>query len=416
MGAITLTLADGASAAFGAAHIDDGSGGYGATLISGNSAADIVIGAVSASSIGTTTISLGTASTATFGIRDANTQGAISVTLASGASAEFGTIRGGTAGGSVGDITVTIGSAAGMNFGIIGDGSGSIGAINITLREGGSADFGDLNATASRISDITLNVTGGASVQFDDVAASAMGTIIVSGSGAIAFGTASATTLGGIDLRNQGSGGTFSIDLSGVTNGVVVDGGRGTTTIKSGVGNDDFYLKTGLGTDSIVFTGSGQGVDTVYRFEAGTADDKISIKGSGGIVISDGSGDVLATTLGTAANVTFLSATAAGTTLLTADANLVVITHTAYASVTAMVSSIASGGDHLIGLVAGASSDAAGNLAVVWTDGTDSYVTLVSIGADNTAIDDDSYSADTLVTLNGVTAGALVAANFSFVS
>lgn len=65
----------------------------------------------------------------------------------------------------------------------------------------------------------------------------------------------------------------------------------------------------------------------------------------------------------------------------------------------------------------GASSDEAGGLTVVWTDGTDSFVTLFEVAASADAVATNA-SANTLVTLAnlditdaGVTA---IAANFAF--
>jgi len=389
IGAINVGASGGLVLASAGVTIDGAALNVGTLTIDGGSA---ILGAVSASALGAFTLDVKDGGTATIGNLLISAISTITVNVSSGGLADFSA------------------------FGSADAGNGQrLGGFNVNITGNGSADFGAVAATAGAIGDITLNVVGAGSADFDVIAASSVGIISVSGSGWVDIGIVSATTVGGIDLRNQGSGGTFSIDLSGVTNGVIIDGGRGTTTITAGDGVDEYYLKTGLGSDKLVFSTTGQAADIAYRFEAGTADDQIRIAGSAGIVISNGSGDVLATTEGTAASVVIFSSTAAGATAMTAGANLLIITHTAFASKTAMVSAIASGGSHTVGLIAGASSDAAGNLAVVWTDGTDSYVTLVSIGSDSTAIDDDSYSADTLLTISNVTAGALVAANFAFV-
>jgi len=417
----TITLDTMATATIGAIALAGSGGKVTGLSFVGATAAGVTVGTLGGSGVGAITLNLGQSATATFADITATTVGNINVTLAEQATATFDDLEVTGAAATIGTITVSVASGAEFTMGSAGSGGaaagfGSIAGYNITVANSASADFGVIATTgAGRVGDITINVSGGGDVDFGAIAASAVGTIQVSGSGSITFSTVTATTLSGIDLRNQGSGGDFTINLSGVTNGVIVDGGRGTSTITAGDGVDEYYLKTGLGSDKLVFSTTGQAADIAYRFEAGTADDQIRIAGSAGIVISDGSGDVLATTDGTAASVVIFSSTAAAATAMTADANLLIITHTAFASVTAMVSAIASGGSHTVGLIAGASSNAAGNLAVVWTDGTDSYVTLVSIGTDSTAIDDDSYSADTLLTISNVTAGALVAANFAFV-
>jgi len=417
----TITLGTMATATIGAVALAGSGGKVTGLSFVGATAAGVTVGTLGGSGVGAITLNLGQSATATFADITATTVGNINVTLAEQATATFDDLEVTGAAATIGTITVSVASGAEFTMGSAGSagaaaGFGSIAGYNITVANSASADFGVIATTgAGRVGDIIINVSGGGDVDFGTIAASAVGTIQVSGSGSITFSTVTATTLAGVDLRNQGSGGDFTINLSGVTNGVIVDGGRGTSTITAGDGVDEYYLKTGLGSDNLVFSTTGQAADIVYRFEAGTADDQIRIAGSAGIVISDGSGDVLATTNGTAASVVILSSTAAAATAMIADANLLIITHTAFASKTDMVSAIASGGSHTVGLIAGASSDAAGNLAVVWTDGTDSYVTLVSIGTDSTAIDDDSYSADTLLTISNVTAGALVAANFAFV-
>jgi hypothetical protein len=239
-----------------------------------------------------------------------------------------------------------------------------------------------------------------------------VGSITVSGSGWVDFGVVSAISVAGIDLRNQGSGGTFTIDLSAVTNGVVVDGGRGTTTITSSIGNDEFYLKTGLGTDTIVYSSTGQAADSVFRFQAGTSDDKIAFSVSalsaGGVTLVVAGSAAAGIATGTVA---VDVATASGAATLAATDNIVLLATGQYTSLADMRSAIASGGSVLLGLA----SATAGSMLIVWTDTNgDANVSLVAVGAGATGFASGA-SAETLVTLAGVSADAFAAGNFDFV-
>jgi hypothetical protein len=278
----TVTLGDQATYTAGAINA---SGVKATTVVLGHSAG-YVVGAIDASGVvSDISLTMGASSTATFGtILASGGVSSITVVGATDSSATFGNISGEA--GKIGDITVTQAGSGFIDFGAIGSAS-ALGNISVSIAAEGSADFGAIAVTAGNVGDITLNIGGSASADFSSIGAERIGTISVSGSGWVDFGAITATIVGGIDLRNQGSGGTFTIDLSGVTNGVTIDGGRGTTTITSGNGNDEFYLKTGLGTDTIKFTATGQASDSIYRFEVGTADDVIMLQATG-LNIADG--------------------------------------------------------------------------------------------------------------------------------
>jgi hypothetical protein len=332
----------------------------------------------------------------------------ITVVGATDSSATFGNITGEA--GKIGDITVSQLSTGFVDFGTIGS-SSAVGSIAVTLAGEGSADFGNIIATGGTVGDITLNVGGSASADFANVAATTIGNITVSGSGWVDFGAVTATTVGGIDLRNQGSGGTFSINLAGVANGVVVDGGRGTTTIVSGDGNDEFYLKTGLGTDTVTYSSATDGIDSVYRFQAGSSDDKIAFDVSEfatGLINSDGSAIDAASTM------VFGTASGASVTL-GASADIILFT-TAYATTAALITDAASD------ITLGTGTLTSGDLIALWTDGVVTNVSLIhfeegasAAGGIIALASASGITVNTIAVLNGVTPGALVAANFDAV-
>ncbi len=389
----TVTLGDEATYTGGAIKA---SGVKATTVVLGHSAGYVVGNIDATGVVSDISLTMGASSTATFGtILASGGVSSITVVGATDSSATFGNISGED--GKIGDITVTQAGSGFVDFGDIGSAS-ALGNISVSIAAEGSADFGAIAVTGGNVGDITLSIGGSASADFSSIGAERIGTISVSGSGWVDFGAISASTVGGIDLRNQGSGGTFTIDLSGVTNGVVIDGGRGTTTITSGKGNDEFYLKTGLGTDTIKFTATGQASDSIYRFEVGTADDVIMLQATG-LNIADGRSGIAGsgnsiTTGGISAR--FLNMSAESVTAFAAH-DVIQITYTAFSSAGAMLAAIGSGGSADITLTSAINA----SIAIIWTDGTDSYLSLASATATETNLDDDA-GIITLATFAGV--------------
>jgi len=265
----------------------------GALAASGITIGAVVVGSSGGYTIGAATgavkslsVSLNQAATATFGAIHGSMAG-VTVTAVSGGSATFGAISGGAT--KIGAIDLNIGTGN-VDFSTI---SGSaMDTVSIAIAGEGSADFGNITMSGGTVGDITVTVGASGSADFGDIAADRIGSIKVSGAGWIDLSISTATNVGGIDLRGQLTAGTAVFDLSGVVNGVVVDGGQGTTTITSGKGNDEFYLKTGLGAESLIYNSTAQGTDTIYRFEAGTADDTIYIAATA-FDLTDGAGEVI---------------------------------------------------------------------------------------------------------------------------
>jgi len=345
------------------------------------------------------------------------------LTLAASAIVEVGAIT--TTAGAVNGINVVASDGASATFGAII--ASAVGAITVSVASGASANFGNILASGSAagsivgaVGSIELSGSDGAGVTFGTIGASALGAVAVSGALDVTFGTITTNRVGTIDARNQTVSGAMTIDLSGVSAAAEVYAGLGANVIISGKGNDVIDLIGGrtaaTGNDVIRYTNSAQGTDNIIDFIAGGANsggDQIEIVGSAGIVVIGGSGEV--STADRAVDLYTASAGLAGAIELEATDNIVVM-HSAYANATTLIAAIASGGAHEIGF-AGAGSGgfaANGNLVVVWFDGSDTQVSLVSLAAGASAVATAS-TVTTLATLQGVTPGALVAANFDFI-
>lgn len=343
----------------------------------------------------------------------------ITLVMGASATANFGNIT--TTGGAVGAITVTLGDGATATFGTVT--ASAIGTHSIVLASGASASFGNMEAMSGdndaqgAIGAIEIGGVDGSDVSFGELNASAMGAVSVSGAATVTIGKVSATTMGEINTTELGVSGAFTIDLSGVTNAVELNLGVGANTITTGNGNDVITLtgsRTAVaGNDVISFT-TAVGVDNIINFIAGAAasgGDEIELgTAMGGFALTDGDGSAIAnaTTVDLSAVVT-----ATGVTLAATD-NVIVI-GTAFSTTAAMQTFVSTG----IALASAAVATA--NMVVAWTDGSDTYVSLLeatgagSAGATTFGSGGHTLTTTTLATLEGVTPGALAAANFDFI-
>jgi hypothetical protein len=375
------------------------------------------------------------AGTAATGVADVDVSN-IAITLGEDSSATFATIL--TTGGAVGAITTVGADSASASFAAIN--ASSIGAITVTVAGDAEADFAGLTAV-SNIGAITLsiadeadvtiaaisaggdigNITIGngasATANFDTIDASSIGSITISGAGFVDFGAVTATRVGTVDASQMTSG-NFTIDLSGITNAAEITLGKATNTVTSGKGNDVITLVSGrtavAGNDTIIYSTATDGVDSINNFIKGAA-------ASGGDVIAFGTGLMVMNGSATKTDSTTLlltTASANGAIAVAGSAgsvaHVVIITATSFASTAAFASAIGSGGSLEIG--AGTGESTAGSIVVVWTDGFDSYVSLATAAAGKSGADAIiTGTLNTVAVLNGVTPGALVAANFDFV-
>jgi hypothetical protein len=355
------------------------------------------------------------------GVSDFDVQ-ALNITLGQSAIAEIAKGSGiETTAGSVGSITVVAATGATATFGAIA--ASAVGSFTVNVESGASANFGNITtvastngATAAKVGSFELGGVDGAGVTFGTIAASGVGAIAVSGALDVVFGTITTNTVGTVDATRLTQSGLFTIDLSGVANAVEVNLGAGTNTIISGAGNDVITLKAGAtGNDVIRYTVSSQGTDNIVNFFAGsTGADQIEVLvtiGSAAFLDGDGSAQVAGTDINLSAviNGTGSSAT------LAIDDNVIVF-GTAFANTAAMQSFFNTG------VILASAAVGSANFLVAWTDGTDTYVSLLdasiaagSAGATTLASAGHTITTTTLAVISGVTPGALNAVNFDFV-
>ena len=406
IGALTATVGTAASATFGAFAAGTSAGPVAITLASG-AFLDANVGGEfysAGKSISSITVGAGTGVEANVGIINASSIGSVNVTLASAATAEFTSIQGSgasTAGGSIGSLNFS-GAGIVLVTDVHASSGGTIGSLNVTLTTGAaSATFAQFGTATNTIDSITVNVATGSDVVFTQIAATSLNTLTIAGAGDVSF-KVSGTTFRTADFI--GASGTVTADLSGVINAVVVNAGHGTNVIISGSGNDTINLLSGSGADTIVFTAEGNGTDTVSFFQS---TDILRLRATG-LDVLNGTGGALVTAT-TAVN--FLMVTA-GTATMDTDDNVIFIS-AAFSSAGTMLAAIADAGTREINLLSASAGAAGGNLVVVWTDGSSSYVSLVDV-ATGAAIIATGASVETLLTLSGVSGGALVTANFSY--
>ena len=352
------------------------------------------------------------------GVSDFDVQ-ALNITLGQSAIAEIAKGSGiETTAGSVGSITVVAATGASATFGAIA--ASAVGTFTVNVDSGASANFGNITTvaaagTSSNVGSIELGGVSAGGVTFGTINASGVGAIAVSGALDVTFDTITTNTVGTVDATQLTKSGSFTIDLSGVANAVEVNLGAGTNTIISGAGNDVITLKAAAtGNDVIRYTVSSQGTDNIINFFAGsTGADQIEVLvtiGSAAFVDGDGSAQVADTdiNLSVVINGTGSSAT------LAVDDNLIVL-GTAFANTAAMQSFFNTG------IILGSAAIASANFLVAWTDGTDTYVSLLdaadagSAGATTLGSGGHTLTTTTLAVISGVTPGALNAVNFDFV-
>ncbi len=353
------------------------------------------------------------------GVSDFDVQ-ALNITLGQSAIAEIAKGSGiETTAGSVGSITVVAATGASATFGAIA--ASAVGAFTVNVESGASANFGNIStvaagpATAANVGSIELGGVSAGGVTFGTIAASGVGAIAVSGGLDVTFGTITTNTVGTVDATQLTKSGSFTIDLSGVANAVEVNLGAGTNTIISGAGNDVITLKAGAtGNDVIRYTVSSQGTDNIVNFFAGsTGADQIEVLVTiGSAAFLDGAGS--AQVAGTDINLSAVINGTGSSATLAVDDNLIVL-GTAFANTAAMQSFFNTG------VILGSAAIASANFLVAWTDGSDTYVSLLdaadagSANATTLGSAGHTITTTTLAVISGVTPGALNAVNFDFV-
>jgi len=430
----SLTISPVTVGAVGLVAIDKLVAGSGAGATGASAGFNLNVGAITVGTTGGFT--LFSAGLVASGVDDLDVS-SINVSLATGASALFGAIS--TTAGSVGSITVSAAASGSASFGAINASSigaitigasgstaevdfagltavSNIGAITIVLTQDADVTVGAISAGGD-IGNIVIGNTKSGSAVFSTIGASSIGNITISGAGVVSFGAMSASRVGTIDATQMVSG-TFTADLSVVTNAVEIRLNSAANTIISGLGNDVITLLGGRtavsGQDVIRYTNTAHGVDNIINFIAGTTasgGDQIEMATAmGSAILTAANGSAIAN-----ATEADLSAVITGTGTTLAAADNVVLIGTAMSNTAAMISFFSTG----IALASAAVATA--TFVVAWTDGTDTYVSLLgatgagSAGATTLGSGGHTVTTTTLVTLSGVTPGAFATGNFDFV-
>jgi len=380
-----LTVVAGGSATFsGANFYAQGSGSTNVSLdagVSGNIAIDNVRGVEEV----LLTIVGGQDSRIDVGATTGRTIDDLTITAGSSGQITIGKIG---ASGAMGDVTIT--GAGGVQIvGLVA--SSTIGDISVTT---GSATFGTVSARS--IDSVTLGAGSYASGTFN---ASSIGDISITGSGANVVLASAVNGVGDItiagysnitvdlgnasgvgDITTVGNVSAATINLSAVTTSTNVTLGTGTNTVYLSDAGDEIDLAAGTGTDTLRFalnsiTTTTGGAD-VSNFEWATAALDVLLfatasfdLGLGSVVghIDNAAGVLDVVNLSAATTITVASAS-------TQDATdvLVLTTSRAFSSAGDMVSALS--------LLVTAGSDqaaiAAGDLLVVWYNSTEGRTEL----------------------------------------
>jgi hypothetical protein len=232
-------------------------------------------------------------------------------------------------------------------------------------------------------------------------------------------------------LETDGSliiiGGAAADVLTGGGVADTITGGAGGDSITGGLGIDTIDVGSADGAVDIVVIGGGLTADVVSNMTSGTGGDKIQL----GIAALETAGAVVAnitfsiddlvdgtTAIGAgAANIQEVADQAGGVAVAAAGVRTIyVLLSETYANIGAVETGLETG-DHELTVAAGAATSDA--FFVVWSDGTDAYLSSMYIATDNANFAAGDLVGTNLVRLVGntsITAGEFVADNFAFIA
>jgi Ca2+-binding RTX toxin-like protein len=275
--------------------------------------------------------------------------------------------------------------------------------------------------TAIGATTITTTGLSGAFIM-TDTTGSALAQTFTTGSGAdTIYGGA------GIDTIDTGSGADSIVAGTGAD---VITGGLGADTIDGGAGSDSITLTEGTASVDRVtlnYSGGGTEVDTITGFTTTSTGDNIAIS-YGGMNLTNTSGLFTSTTSLVNHAGTAIAAAAASTYLrITGAATLETATvlglgGATFANTDAVEDALEAGGSHVITGSNAAFDVLQNTFAVVYSDGTDTYLALARAAVQTT--DDLDFEAGNLVVKNiakivGVTSigsTTFAAGNFDFIA
>jgi hypothetical protein len=297
------------------------------------------------------------------------------------------------------DVTITAITLSGENPDVVGDDINV--EFNLTAAADSTVTIQDLieraTGTAVEIDSIVMAGAGNFSITADDADIDIVEIDGVSVTGDVTINLA--TNINNVLTIETGSG---DDTISGGSAADTINGGSGDDSITGGAAADDITL--GAGDDTVVLTATAT-TDAVQDFNAD--DDAVALSVAG-LEADNGDGDAIAAGTATLQIQTIASAAAiaVGTEILVLTGDL--------ANAEAMeneLDDLAFADDNIV---------ADDDLIVVWSDGTDTFVSIVNLAVTDdgatSSIDDTGNTVSTLVQLIGVDIADLAAANFSFVA
>jgi hypothetical protein len=402
IGTTTFSVGDGAELNLGSANAAGSAATVGAIALTGASGADISLEEVSAGgNIGNIAVTL--ADQAIFSALNiqslSGTIGTITVSVGSAASARFGTV---SAEASIGAVSLSGGSGT-VLLTSLAVGSGDISSVSIgddtrvtisSIEASGlgslsvAGDAAVINVSATNVGGVTLTGSG-ATITFDS-AAQNIGDITIKGSGQITVDLNNASSVGSVN--SSGHVATATIDLSDIANGASVTLGASANKVVLSSAADTLTFRNGTGTDSVYFTQTGKAADDFGRFfQFGTTTDSISF-GTANFKLGFGSANgVIGTNSAGALDIAVVSAEAsvrelilgASATVSDEATDLVIFADSAFASVTDMLTDLR--GFSADGGVGAASFTAAQSVLVLWYDSTNGRTELSLVNASSNA-------------------------------
>jgi Ca2+-binding RTX toxin-like protein len=315
------------------------------------------------------------------------TTDALTVSLGANATAVTGAIT------ALGFETVTVSSAAASTVttaigNILMD--DAAGTQTVTVTGAGNFTLGNVRADTLTTSGVTGTVSA---------------TLTNSTGGSVFSGGNGATTITGTALADQITTGLANDVISGGAGADRIDAGNGVNSITGGAGADIMTGGTGVDTynQTIGTAYVAAETDRITNFTAGASGDilQISIANSTAIanlgIVTAGDGQTAI-----AGDLVIRTMTAGTGITINATDEIVVISGT-LADQTALLASIGTGA----GIITWSTADqvATNGLLVVWTDGTNTYVSAVSDGGNDAAMTTADLAVTDIAVLTGVLTG-----------
>jgi len=299
-------------------------------------------------------------------------------------------------------VTVTANGNADVSIGVISATGATLSYLSVNADADSTILF-DSAITVEDIEDLTIVADDDAQVNFDAaITASQINEITVSGAGSVSIDGANViTTLDNVTTSGMTTGSAFTAVFSGTTSAVTYALGVSTNTVTLGKGASTLTVTTG--TDQLIMNPSTTGLITITGMSTSDAIDlgNAAIESFADAALSLGTASYreidAAASVSAADNVVIATVTAAADLSFAGAGTNVLRLSGDYASATAMLTAISSGGTRALTLD-GAFDGGDEFITVLWDDGTDSYLSVVS--SDTNVADDGLFLVANMTSAN----------------